>query len=172
MEFRSAVAMDIPASAVDVEQWLLNLSDSAYRACAGGHLAMGTFRDDQGIGMVNVETIGGVLLIQPYRINEIDRGHFVLLSDKTSAYVLHLVPLTVKVRWSIRVAPATATSATLICEIGTYFNSPITAALADLMGLRFFLRRHLVEETRGFARDLQRHTALTGARSVNSASYE
>lgn len=155
MELQHKIALNLPASSIDMERWIFSLTDSAYQSCAVGHLAMGMTNDVQGRGMINVETIGGVLLIQHYRVRTSSSQHFELVSEKSRAYVMHLFPLTVKVRWAMHIQSLTTTTGSLTCEIGVYFSNAVIALAATLMGLNFFLHRHLIEETTGFARNLQ-----------------
>ena len=59
--------LGVPSAEVDLERWLFGLSDREYQACARGHHGAGVFDDEQGRGMVNVESIGGNLIVQHYR---------------------------------------------------------------------------------------------------------
>ena len=54
----------VPAEAVDLYQWLTQVSDREYQTFSTAHRAMGFFRDGQQEGLINVEDIGGNLLIQ------------------------------------------------------------------------------------------------------------
>ena len=61
------VTLNQRSDELDLEAWLFGLSDSDYQACAKGHQGAGVFTDEQGRGMVNVESIGGNLIVQHYR---------------------------------------------------------------------------------------------------------
>ena len=61
------VTLDEPSDEIDIEAWLFALSDGDYQACARGHRGAGVFSDEQGRGMINVESIGGNLIVQHYR---------------------------------------------------------------------------------------------------------
>ena len=59
--------LEVPAAEVDLGCWLFGLSDDEYQACARGHHGAGVIDDERGRGMVNVESIGGNLIVQHYR---------------------------------------------------------------------------------------------------------
>lgn len=70
---------------VDIADWLTNLTDAEYQRCAPpDHIAAGTTTTDDGRPMsINVEQIGGSLMVQHYvmEIYEPDHCHLVSLSD-------------------------------------------------------------------------------------------
>ena len=66
MKFSHEVSMAVPASSVDLPNWLFSLSEADYQACAKGHRAIGMLGGNERSGMVNVESIGGSLLVQHY----------------------------------------------------------------------------------------------------------
>ena len=68
------VTLNEPSDEIDLEAWLFGLSDADYQACARGHHGAGVFADEQGRGMVNVESIGGNLIVQHYRPVRADRS--------------------------------------------------------------------------------------------------
>ncbi len=67
MRGTAPATLDVPSADIDLESWLFGLSDQDYQACARGHHGAGVFNDEQGRGMVNVETIGGNMIVQHYR---------------------------------------------------------------------------------------------------------
>jgi hypothetical protein len=68
------MTLDVPCAEIDLESWLFGLSDAEYQACARGHQAAGVFNDEHGRGMVNVESIGGNLIVQHYRAVRAERS--------------------------------------------------------------------------------------------------
>ena len=58
------VTLNAPADEIDLEAWIFGLSDADYQACARGHHGAGVFTDEQGRGMINVESVGGNLIVQ------------------------------------------------------------------------------------------------------------
>lgn len=77
--------VNAPIGAVDIADWLLHLPDAEYRRCAPpDHKAAGSTTTDDGRPMsINVEMIGGDLLVQHYvaEIAEKHHCHMVSLSD-------------------------------------------------------------------------------------------
>jgi hypothetical protein len=78
-------AIHAPIDKVNIADWLLNLPDAEYQRCAPpDHLAAGSTTTDDGQPMsINVEVVGGSLLIQHYvaEVHEADHCHMVSLSD-------------------------------------------------------------------------------------------
>ena len=67
MDRTARATLDAPDDEIDLERWLFELSDADYQACARGHRAAGSYTDEHGRGTINVESIGGNLIIQHYR---------------------------------------------------------------------------------------------------------
>src|SRR5262245_10475394 len=74
-----------PVERVDIADWLLHLPDAEYRRCAPpDHIAAGTTTTDDGRPMsINVEMIGGSLMVQHYvaEVHEPHHCRMVSLSD-------------------------------------------------------------------------------------------
>jgi hypothetical protein len=74
-----------PIDKVDVAEWLLNLPDAEYQRCAPpDHIAAGSTMTDDGQPMsINVEEVGGSLVVQHYvaEVHEALHCHMVSLSD-------------------------------------------------------------------------------------------
>ncbi|MET0525737.1 MAG: hypothetical protein ABWZ91_13105 [Nocardioides sp.] len=152
-------SIDVPADDIDVDTWIFGLSDAEYQACARGHRAAGTFVDEAGRGSINVESIGGNLLIQHYRPTRAERSHVVMHSPTSRIYLLHVVPAKAAVTWTLTTTRTTDTSCRLTCvvEVGLH---PVLRALGRLMAVRPLLQRHVDEEVRGFAADIARKLTL------------
>jgi hypothetical protein len=149
--------LEVPSADIDLERWLFELSDEEYQACARGHRAAGVFTDERGRGSVNVESIGGNLLIQHYRLVRGERSHVEMLSAASTVYLLHLIPVVGSVRWTLTVTPETESSSfTCTVEVGLH---PVLRMLGRLMAVGTFLGRHVDEETQGFAADIARKAA-------------
>ncbi len=158
----SHATLDVPSREIDLESWLFGLSDEEYQACARGHRAAGVFADEYGRGTVNVEAIGGNLLIQHYRCVRAGRSEMEMYSAASNVYLLHLIPVRGSVRWTLTVAPTTDSSSQFTCtvEVGLH---PVLRTLGRLMAVGTFLGRHVDEETPKFAADITRkHRARTG----------
>ncbi|MGD9526105.1 hypothetical protein [Pseudonocardia sp.] len=161
--------LDVPCTDIDLTAWIFGLSDAEYQACARGHRAAGVFADEEGRGTVNVEAIGGNLVIQHYRAVRTERDGVEMHSAASRVYLLHLVPVTATVGWWLAAAPTGAATSELTCtvEVGLH---PVVQALGRLMALGTFLRRHVEEETQLFAADIERKTRRTRTGSVTTSS--
>jgi hypothetical protein len=147
--------LDVPSAEVDLENWLFALSDEEYQACARGHRAAGVFTDEHGRGMVNVESIGGNLIIQHYRAVRTDPSDVEMYSASSRVYLLHLVPVGASVRWLLTVTPTSASTSEFTCTVEVLLH-PLLRVMSRLMALGTFLKRHVDEEATGFAADITR----------------
>ena len=111
------VTLNEPSDEIDLEAWLFGLSDADYQACAKGHQGAGVFTDEQGRGMVNVESIGGNLIVQHYRRVRADRSSVEMYSPASRVYLFHLVPVAAGVRWTLEVTPKAATASDFACTV-------------------------------------------------------
>ena len=66
MKFNQQAVLNASVDEVDLEKWLFTLSDSEYQATARGHRGAGVFTEDGLRGSINVESIGGTLMVQHY----------------------------------------------------------------------------------------------------------
>jgi hypothetical protein len=77
--------INAPVERVDIADWLLHLPDAEYQRCAPpDHIAAGTTTTDDGRPMsINVEVIGGTLMVQHYvaEVHEPHHCQMVSLSD-------------------------------------------------------------------------------------------
>jgi hypothetical protein len=158
------VTLDAPSDEIDLEAWLFGLSDADYQACAKGHHGAGVFTDEHGRGMVNVESIGGYLIVQHNRCVRADRSIVEMYSSASRVYLFHLVPVAVAVRWTLEVKPKAAAASAFFCTVGVKLP-PVLGALARLTLLGHFLRRHVEEEALGFE-------ATSPSKTINQRSVQ
>ena len=157
MKFSHQVAIRVPADQIDLPDWLFTLSEQDYAGCQHGHRAIGVLGGEARTGMVNVESIGGSLLVQHYETQLAEKNHVTMISPASRAYLMHLLPVTCGVAWDMRVTPCDE-GALFRCEIEV--DLPIAVRILGFFNATpFFVRRHLVEETHGFARDIERKVA-------------
>jgi hypothetical protein len=147
------VPLDAPGNEIDLEAWLFGLSDSDYQACAKGHRGAGVFADAQGRGMVNVESIGGHLIVQHYRVVRTGPRSLEMHSPASRVYLFHLIPVTAGVRWILEVTPKGAAASDFACTVEVHLR-PDLGVLARASLLGHFLSRHVDEEAQGFASDI------------------
>jgi hypothetical protein len=153
MKFTQHTVINAPVEQVDLEDWLFTMSDSDYQGAAKGHRAAGTFTTDGVRGMVNVESMGGTLIIQHYKAIHAEPTRVQMLSEGSRAYTFHLFPTPVWVRWTMTAEARTADTFTCTVEA---VMPPVLRLPAKLTGLEYFVRKHLDEETLGFAADITR----------------
>ena len=85
VESEKTATIHAPIERVDIADWVLHLSDAEYQRCAPpDHIAAGTTTTDDGRPMsINVEVIGGSLMVQHYvaDVHEPHHCRMVSLSD-------------------------------------------------------------------------------------------
>ena len=85
VQSKKTAVIHAPVERVDIADWLLHLPDAEYQRCAPpDHIAAGTTTTDDGRPMsINVEVIGGNLMVQHYvaEIHEPHHCRMVSLSD-------------------------------------------------------------------------------------------
>ena len=85
VESEKTATIHAPVERVDIADWLLHLPDAEYQRCAPpDHIAAGTTTTDDGRPMsINVEVIGGTLMVQHYvaEVHEPHHCRMVSLSD-------------------------------------------------------------------------------------------
>ena len=149
------VTLSEPSDQIDLEAWFFALSDSDYQACAKSHQGAGFFHDEQGRGMVNVESPGGNLIVQHYRCVRADRSSVEMYSPASRVYLFHLVPVAAGVRWTLDVTAKAGGGSELACTVQLELP-PVLGVLGRLTFLGHFLGRHVEEEALGFAADIAR----------------
>ncbi|MCW2650749.1 MAG: hypothetical protein QOE41_4587 [Mycobacterium sp.] len=155
MKFTQHTVIHAPIEEVDLEDWLFTLSDSDYQGAAKAHRAAGTFTSDGVRGMVNVESMGGTLIIQHYKAIHAEPTRVEMVSERSRAYIFHLFPTPVRVRWTMTAAARTADTTTFTCIVEADMP-PALRLPSKLTGLEYFVRKHVDEETLGFAADITR----------------
>src|SRR5437763_12413609 len=101
MKATCETVIDTAANTIDLGEWARTLTDAEYRRTARGHQAVGTFIDNGVLGMVNVENVGGYLMVQHYRATTLRADRVEMYSPESTAYVAHLAPVKVQVRWTM-----------------------------------------------------------------------
>ncbi len=74
-ESSCTATINAPIEFVDIPTWLFTLPDAEYQRCSPAHIAAAATRTDDGRRMsINVETIGGELMVQHY-VEDIGEKH-------------------------------------------------------------------------------------------------
>ncbi len=130
------------------------------------------FADEQGRGMINVESIGGNLIVQHYPRVRAGGCSVEMHSPASRAYLFHLVPVLAGVRWTLDVSPETATASDFACTVQVDLT-PVLEVLARGCLLGHSLGRHVDDEARGFAADITRkHKEARGEGDRQRAQVE
>src|SRR5262245_29475382 len=95
--------IDLPSDRIDLPAWLAMLSDRDYQACSPAHRAAGIFYENGVFGSVNVENVGGHLLVHHYLAEDASAGRIVMRSRNTRVYVMHMAPATIEVIWTLEI---------------------------------------------------------------------
>ena len=149
------VPLPLAAGDVHLDEWLFNLSEEDYKACAHGHRAVGTRGGAHFEGMVNVESMAGALIIQHYKTELLEPNHIRLFSKRSRAYLMHLIPFHLQVGWEMQVSSVSASKSKLSCRIDV--RNPLWVRMIGVFNAtNHWIRQHLIEETQGFAIDLTR----------------
>ena len=153
MIFVHEVVVPIPLSAIRLDDWIFGMTEKEYMACARGHLAMGTAGGAKRKGMVNVESMAGALIIQHYCTQIVQADHVRLFSGASRAYLMHVIPFQLSVSWDMEVSSISPDVSRLRCTIDV--RTPWWVRIVGFFNAtNFWIKRHLVEETGGFTRDL------------------
>ena len=147
------VAVNEPSEEIDLETWIFGLSDEDYQACAKGHHGAGTYADHHGRGMVNVESVGGHLIVQHCREVHSEPSSVEMYSAASRVYLFHLVPVSAAVRWKLGMTSTSATASDFTCTVDVTLP-PVLQLVARFSFLGHFLRQHVNEEASGFAVDI------------------
>ena len=153
MKTSCETSINYPVERNNLAGCLANLSDRDYQACSPGHRAAGTFREDGTLGSVNVESVGGHLLVQHYLAVESAPNRLVMHSRNTRVYVMHLVPATIEVIWTLDAERRDSKSTLFRCTVEARIPM-LLSALATVVLLPLFLRWHVQGETPLFAKDI------------------
>ena len=155
MKYTADATINAPVERVDLENWFYTLSDTEYQACAKGHKGAGAFVENGVRGTVNVESVGGTLMIQHYREVSAGPRRMEMLSKRSRAYIFHLIPTHITVRWTMTAASKTANSTTFTCTVEAITPAALRILSASIF-VPYFLRRHTLEETPLYAADINR----------------
>jgi hypothetical protein len=155
MKHTGHTTLAAPIEQIDLNEWLFTLSDADYQACARGHRAAGVFVQDGVRGMVNVEAMGGHLIVQHYQEVTATPSYVEMVSERSRVYLFHLIPATIQVRWTMSATARTADSSDFRCTVELTLN-PVLRVLGGLSALSVAIRAHTREETQRFADDIIR----------------
>ena len=146
--------INAPIDSIDMYKWLRELTDIEYQSFSKGHQAMGHLNEGEFGGMINVEIVGGLLLVQHYSIKDKSKSHVNSYSDQSRAYLMGIIPIKVEVSWSLSVVGISNQKSKFVCEVGVLIPSKILSFISSPV-LSYSLKRHLKEEGALFAKDIE-----------------
>ena len=150
------MTLDAPGDDIDLEAWLFGLSDGDYQACAKGHQGAGVFADEQGRGMINVESIGGHLIVQHYRLGRADRSLVEMYSPTSRVYLFHLIPVAAGCAMDARGDTAAAPQPRSSHALSESTSDPSSGHWPGSASLATSSEAMFDEEAAGFAADIAR----------------
>ena len=164
MKFTHRATLPVPLRSIDLGEWIFNLTDEEYQACAIGHHAMGLIGGAQRLGIINVEVMAGTLIVQHYQTRLAQPDHVTFVSPASEGFLLRLLPFKMSVTWDMQVTALTEETSSLRCTIEVEY--PLWVKVAGFLNAAtHFVHQHLIEETVGFARELTAKYAQGAGRS-------
>jgi hypothetical protein len=172
VESSFSATIHAPIEQVNIPSWCFTLPESEYQACSPAHYSAGATTTPDGRRMsINVEVIGGSLMVQHY-VEDISRpDHLRLVSD--SDVFTPTGRTKIGVIWDLRVSKIDDDT----CEFTNTVHSSATPELLEFLakqGIPFDVFRaarrpmteaHNRQETPLFARSIERH-AMSRTREV------
>ncbi|MBL0742685.1 hypothetical protein [Chryseolinea lacunae] len=158
-----------PFEKINLTEWLFTLRDHEYQACSAAHLGCGTSVSPEGKRMsLNVELIGGTLLVQHYveDISLSDHCRVNSISDSISA----AGNTTLGITWELKIRKVNDDSCELTNRVVVNFTDAFLtllqhANITDLEPVKLRMaenvKAHNHEETPRFASDIEKK-ALAG----------
>ena len=153
MEATYETPISAPASTINLVEWVFQMTDEEYRACSRNHYAMGIIGGAKRLGIVNVEQVAGALIVQRYAPQLMQKDHVRFFSKASQAFLLRVIPFKMEVTWDMQLVEEAASSCRLRCSLTV--KMPLWVSVAGwFIASKYLLKRHLVGETKAFARDI------------------
>ncbi|HEX9084072.1 MAG: hypothetical protein ACXVAW_19650 [Vulcanimicrobiaceae bacterium] len=164
VESSFSATINAPIENVDIPSWCFTLPESEYQACSPAHCSAGATSTADGRRMsINVEILGGSLIVEHYVEEVGQRDHLRLASD--SDVFTPTGRTKISVIWDLRVKKIDDKT----CEFTNTVHSSATPDLIDFLGrqgipLEVFRaarkpisEAHNRQETPLFAQSIERH---------------
>ena len=164
VESSCSATINAPIEKIDIPSWCFTLPESEYQACSPAHCSAGATSAPDGRRMsINVEIIGGSLMVQHYTEDISQRDHLRLISN-TDLFT-PTGRTKIDVVWELSVRKVDDET----CEFTNRVHSSATPEMLDLLGkqgipLEVFrnTRKPMSEahnrlETPLFAKSIERH---------------
>jgi hypothetical protein len=165
--------INAPIEFVDIPTWLFHLPDAEYQRCSPAHIAAASTTTDDGRRMsINVETIGGGLMVQHY-VEDLGEKHHCRVLSKSDV-LTDRGWTTTNVVWELSVKPIDKGS----CELTNHVKGSATPEFLQFLaksGVPFDVAKqardiasaaHNLQETPFFAKSIENKAleAMAGAR--------
>jgi hypothetical protein len=120
--------INAPLEKIDLPAWAFSLPDAEYQGCSPAHVAAGFTTTPDGQRMsINVEIIGGSLMVQHYVETLGERDHLIL--ESVSDVFTPSGRTTINVHWELSVRRLDDRR----CEFTNHVRSTATEALLELL---------------------------------------
>jgi hypothetical protein len=131
--------IEAPLAKIDIPSWCFNLTEQEYQACSPAHVSAGFTTAPDGKRMsINVEVIGGSVMVQHYVETLADKDHLIL--DSTSDVFTPTGRTTIHVTWDLSVQELGAGRCEFTNRVKTYATEELLSFLAR-QGIPFDLFR-------------------------------
>ncbi|MBB6219337.1 hypothetical protein GGI64_001934 [Rhizobium leguminosarum] len=131
--------INAPIEKIDIPKWCFTLPEDEYQRCSPAHIAAGFTTAPDGKRMsINVETIGGSLMVQHYVETLAEKDHLIL--ESVSDIVTATGRTTINVLWELSVQRIDDQT----CEFTNHVRSKATEefkAFLDRQGIPFDIFR-------------------------------
>jgi hypothetical protein len=125
--------INAPIEKIDIPTWCFNLPEQEYQGCSPAHIAAGFTTAADGTRMsINVETIGGSLMVQHYHETHGEKDHLILDSD--SDVFTPNGRVTIHVTWELSVKKIDANRCEFTNRVQSYATDEMMAFL-DRQGI-------------------------------------
>jgi hypothetical protein len=158
-----------PLKNIDISEWLFSLGDAEYQQCSISHIACGSSRAADGKLMsLNVEEIGGSIVVEHYVEDILERQHCRVIS--TSDVFVQGSRTTVHVVWELSVTPLTDSSCEFLNLVTVHTTDDYEVFIAHSgityeqakAAMESAVGAHNAEETPLFAKSIERKALSTG----------
>jgi hypothetical protein len=131
--------INAPIEKIDIPKWCFSLPEKEYQGCSPAHIAAGYTTAPDGKRMsINVETIGGSLMVQHYVETLGDKDHLILDSD--SDVFTPTGRVTIHVTWELSVREIEKGRCEFTNRVQSFATNEMLASL-DRQGIPFEIFR-------------------------------
>ena len=131
--------INAPIDRIDIPKWCFSLPEKEYQGCSPAHIAAGFTTAPDGTRMsINVETIGGSLMVQHYVETLGEKDHLILDSD--SDVFTPTGRVTIHVTWELSVKAIDGGRCEFTNRVQSFATDEMLATL-DRQGIPFEIFR-------------------------------